>query len=229
MGTLTLGDSGREIYAIQLALQVIGYDPGPLDGVFGPRTEYALERFQLAVLVTGRPDIPTTRALTAALKKHLDSQHVMDPPTPIGLDNIKRTFGDFEFRSLPTGFIEIDPDWVKRNITRPYLPIVGSIDVHVKVAPIITHVLREIESIGLGDHIEQFGAWCGRHKNFDTTRSLSTHSWGIACDINWHDNPFGEIGRMDPRIVDIFERHGFQWGGRWRRRDDMHFQYCRGY
>jgi hypothetical protein len=229
MGTLALGDTGREIYAVQLALSVIGYDPGPLDGIFGRRTEYALQQFQLAVLVTGRPDIPTTRALTAHLRKHLDAQHNMDPPTPIGLTRIKRTFGDFSFKSYPTGFVEIEADWVDRNIERADLPIVGRLDVHVKMAPIFAHVLTEIESIGLADHIEQFAVWCGRHKNFDTGRSLSTHSWGIACDINWHDNPFGLIGRMNPRIVDIFERHGFQWGGRWRRRDDMHFQYCRGY
>lgn len=229
MGTLAIGDTGREIYAIQLALQVIGYDPGPLDGVFGPRTEYALERFQLRFLVTGRPDPVTVRALTSQLKKHLDSQHAMDPPAPIGLDQIKRTFGAFEYTSLPTGFITIEDGWIRRSLTRVKLPIVGEMTVHVRMVPIFGHVLGEILSLELDHHIKQFAVWCGRHKNFDPSRSLSSHSWGIACDINWHDNPFGEIGRMNPRIVDIFEGHGFQWGGRWRRRDDMHFQYCRGY
>jgi hypothetical protein len=31
---------------------------------------------------------------------------------------------------------------------------------------------------------------------------------------------------MDPRIVDIFRRWGFAWGGTWVRPDGMHFEYA---
>ncbi|MEW6515594.1 MAG: M15 family metallopeptidase [candidate division FCPU426 bacterium] len=68
------------------------------------------------------------------------------------------------------------------------------------------------------------------------TRQLSAHSFGIALDIN---NPFtrlpkywewkrpvaGRIEEVPWRLVEIFERHGFIWGGKWHHFDTMHFEY----
>jgi len=67
---------------------------------------------------------------------------------------------------------------------------------------------------------------------------LSAHSFGIAIDINpdfsdyWRwSNPQSQ-GRSIPyrnrvphEIVEIFERHGFIWGGKWYHYDTMHFEY----
>jgi hypothetical protein len=63
------------------------------------------------------------------------------------------------------------------------------------------------------------------------TGEPSMHSWGAAIDINaahadywlWHRS--GEIHRIPPEIVDIFERHGFIWGGKWLHYDTLHFEY----
>jgi D-alanyl-D-alanine carboxypeptidase len=63
------------------------------------------------------------------------------------------------------------------------------------------------------------------------TGEPSMHSWGAAIDINaahadywlWHGA--GEKHRIPPEIVDIFERHGFIWGGKWLHYDTMHFEY----
>lgn len=72
-----------------------------------------------------------------------------------------------------------------------------------------------------------------------TTR-LSTHSYGIAIDINtafsnywqWDNKTTDEnrripqyINRIPQQIVDIFEKHGFIWGGKWYHYDTMHFEY----
>lgn len=48
MRTLRLGMSGTDVMEIQAMLQKTGYNPGPVDGVFGPQTQAAVIRFQTA-------------------------------------------------------------------------------------------------------------------------------------------------------------------------------------
>src|ERR1700722_1093140 len=70
------------------------------------------------------------------------------------------------------------------------------------------------------------------------SEQLSAHSFGIAIDIDpdysdywrWnasgaHENPIPYKNRIPHRIVEIFERHGFIWGGKWYHYDTMHFEY----
>ena len=40
-------------------------------------------------------------------------------------------------------------------------------------------------------------------------------------------NPFGGTPHQDPRLVRIFERWGFTWGGHWLVPDGMHFEFVR--
>jgi hypothetical protein len=69
----------------------------------------------------------------------------------------------------------------------------------------------------------------------DTGR-LSMHAYGAAIDLNlkfsaywlWAAKDAAKIpyrNAMPRAIVDIFERHGFIWGGRWYHYDTMHFEY----
>lgn len=44
---LKKGDRGSDVRKIQAVLQKIGYDVGPIDGIFGSNTEEAVKRFQL--------------------------------------------------------------------------------------------------------------------------------------------------------------------------------------
>jgi hypothetical protein len=65
------------------------------------------------------------------------------------------------------------------------------------------------------------GCYNDRNKRGDSGEK-STHAWGIAIDIN--------VGlTQPPELVAIFEKHGWQWGGRWKKPDSMHFQRCTGY
>ena len=59
------------------------------------------------------------------------------------------------------------------------------------------------------------------------SKRLSRHAWGIAIDLDVHDNPDGSAGSMHPHIVASFEAEGFEWGGSWsaRERDPMHFEF----
>ena len=71
------------------------------------------------------------------------------------------------------------------------------------------------------------------------TDRLSAHAFGITIDINtaysnywqWDCDCTNENAKLDYKnripmgIVDIFEKNGFIWGGRWRHYDTMHFEY----
>ena len=46
MKTLRVGSSGADVIALQNALAAKGFDPGAVDGVFGPATESAVMAFQ---------------------------------------------------------------------------------------------------------------------------------------------------------------------------------------
>lgn len=64
------------------------------------------------------------------------------------------------------------------------------------------------------------------------TNRLSVHSFGAAIDINvkysayWRWSTNGKyVNKIPHEIVNVFERHGFIWGGKWYHFDTMHFEY----
>ncbi len=68
------------------------------------------------------------------------------------------------------------------------------------------------------------------------TRRPSTHSFGIAIDLNTRYSSYWRwaLGRSSTpvyhnripyEIVEVFERNGFVWGGKWYHYDTMHFEY----
>ncbi|MGH6864937.1 MAG: M15 family metallopeptidase [Methyloceanibacter sp.] len=68
------------------------------------------------------------------------------------------------------------------------------------------------------------------------TNRQSAHGNGIAIDINvawsdyWRDNrsvdgKYPYKNRIPWDIVEVFEKHGFIWGGKWYHYDTMHFEY----
>ena len=66
---LERGDSGDGVREVQLLLTTAGYEPGPIDGIFGPMTETAVESFQddETLPITGIVDLTTWDALVAAV------------------------------------------------------------------------------------------------------------------------------------------------------------------
>lgn len=227
---LRRGAQGLPVIELQKDLFVLGLLDN-VDGIFGPKTQAAVAKFQQAYMVTGVVD-ETTQAMinrvVAAVQNR--SADTLPPfPVPRGLQEIEATYGRIEYKTAEGGSVVITNDWAERHITSTVLPVVGQQLIHKKVEPTFRSVLHKIEDEGLADLIQQFSLWCPRHKMHDPKRSLSTHSWAIACDINWAENPVGEVGSMDPALVAVFERHGFEWGGRWRHRDSMHYQLAWSY
>lgn len=146
---------------------------------------------------------------------------------PNGLDEIIATFGSID-----------DPDFVKNNIVQfdlPYPLLYGNTFVyhtqaHKLAVPIFQNVFNAIADAGLQDRARHYGGIYAPRGIRGHISHPSTHSWGIAIDINPLTNPLGKHGDMDPQVIDLFKAHGFVWGGNFKSRlDGMHFQLAQSY
>jgi hypothetical protein len=94
--------------------------------------------------------------------------------------------------------------------------------------PQLREALAEVEREGLAKFIDRkdyAGCYSGRFLNRNPEAGISHHAWGIAFDINASTNQFGQTPHLDSRIVAIFRKWGFTWGGRWLLPDGMHFEF----
>lgn len=69
------------------------------------------------------------------------------------------------------------------------------------------------------------------------TKRLSAHSFAVAIDLNTKFAHYWRWGKPDKNgkypyknlipieIVEVFEKYGFIWGGKWYHYDTMHFEY----
>lgn len=58
----------------------------------------------------------------------------------------------------------------------------------------------------------------------------SNHSWGLAIDVNWHDNPMQKTLKTNipPWMVSLMWAYGFFWGGWYNgKKDPMHFEFVK--
>ena len=159
---------------------------------------------------------------------------------PKGLNEIKEQYGNPDLngdyildKSFPEIYLKIfDLPFPLRLSWRPGIKV-SRIQAHISVGDVIRDALKEIHAYQGEEYLEENGLnLFGGTFNFRTMRgrgALSTHSWGIAIDINPHLAPLGQISRQPEFIIKAFESRGFEWGGHWARPDGMHFQACRGY
>ncbi len=158
---------------------------------------------------------------------------------PHGLEAIVAEFGDLYAYLRNDG--TLDPRWETEQLARAALPFaiplswdttkqVRNLSCHRKLVPVFRAVFTEIERRGLRDAVKTYGG-CFNFRAKRSSGKLSTHSWGIAIDLNPETNAMGRPGDMPRELVDVFESIGFTWGGRWsgRGKDPMHFQFCSGY
>ena len=147
-------------------------------------------------------------------------------PTPMG-QVTGGTIGTMTFQILKNGFIRPDPSWVEANIVQGEVPILGFVTCHRFLFPRLAGAMGQIDELGLADLInpgQYGGCYVPRFIDRDPSKPLSMHAFGLAVDLNVKDNPLGSAGNMDPRVVEIFEDWGFEWGGLWDRPDPMHFE-----
>ena len=109
------------------------------------------------------------------------------------------------------------------------------IRVHPKIAGELAACLLEIHDAGLWRFVEPIAGGYAFRAQRGGAR-LSMHALGGAADFDVARNPF----RVDPErtalgtepglgVVAIFERRGWEWGGRYDRPDAMHFGFAGGY
>lgn len=139
-------------------------------------------------------------------------------------DDIEDIFGEPCAPACSAGRVQLPAPiklgWQNATVTR--------VACHILMVPVFTAVFNEIHSAGLWSLLKTFDG-IYNCRSIKGSENRSTHSWGISVDLNAATNRQGSIGNMDRRIVQIFEKHGFHWGGRFsgRRRDDMHFEFVK--
>jgi hypothetical protein len=157
---------------------------------------------------------------------------------PIGFDAIIKEYGDPRLYLRGDGTIH--HSWEAIALSSFMLPAalplgwdesvrVSKVRCHRKVALSLRVVFEEIFAKGLWGQLKTFdGSYAWRVQR-GSAKKLSTHCWGIGIDLNAETNQLGTDGDMPPEIVQVFQKHGWTWGGEWARKDMMHFQACSGY
>jgi hypothetical protein len=136
-----------------------------------------------------------------------------------------KAFGAFSYRYFADGTIQPDARWVAENIVTASVPILGRVTCHRLMIPQLRGALADIQAAGLASSLHSYdGCYVPRFIESNPEHAISLHTWGIAIDLDAATNYRGIKGSMDPRVVDIFKRWGFRWGGDWTYTDPMHFE-----
>lgn len=163
---------------------------------------------------------------------------------PLTTSQKQRLFGPLLARDDPNkpGFLIVSPTW-RRLSTRvvevpqlrgvPGAPRDARIRLHERAVEPFLNLWRAWQEAGL---LEDVLSWDGGYvpRRVRGSRSISSHAFGIAFDINARWNPLGyapaPAGTTGSvmRLVRLANRHGFFWGGHFRTRPDgMHFELAR--
>jgi D-alanyl-D-alanine carboxypeptidase len=141
---------------------------------------------------------------------------------------VKERFGEFAWRKGPADAYAQDPAWRAANLATAQVPILGRVHCNRALIPALAGAMGELGQRGLTRLVDPEayrGCWNPR-----LTRSgsgVSRHAWGAAVDLNMAGNPTGLASAQDPRLVEVMERWGFTWGGRWLVPDPAHFEWLR--
>ncbi len=146
---------------------------------------------------------------------------------PHGIDEIRAVYGNaLDFVDTPAVWEEM----ILRHIAVPEGLLlyagkpVRTLRCHELATTHFGQVVKTLANGGLWG-IEYGGVYNYR-LNRNNPKRLSTHSWGIAIDINPSRCPMGcDPALQDQRIVAAFREAGFNW----LLNDPQHFQLCSGY
>jgi hypothetical protein len=155
------------------------------------------------------------------------------------LSKVNGSFGQFRYKDLSGGRIEVDPQWIAENIVTITLPGLNrSVQVNKGAADNFIQAFNYIKNgtatingkqvplLSLIDTMD--GTFVTRHVNWNSAKGLSNHSWGSAIDIN-ADYHFRYVDPTqdpnDPNVIlweKAFKPAGFSWGNSYS--DSMHYE-----
>jgi len=199
---LTRGSQGSLVKALQEKLSQLGYDVGVVDGFFGPRTEAAVLKFQQnrGLDTDGVVGNQTWQALFGEPVPDMISVLNEPPRERLCFD----VFGDFRlagWNEQNLARCDLSP-WKEalRDVYFGWLSPENKAFIHSDWVGFICHRLvvpkfqtafRNIVARGLAGQLKTFdGCYGPRLKRGGNT--WSTHSWGIAIDLNTPWNAFGQ-------------------------------------
>jgi hypothetical protein len=180
------------------------------------------ERRFASVLATLIPEVPV-RTVVPDGSPFMRIASGVNPPVVM-----KGVFGEFAAypRTDDPAYLTMSPSWYDAHIVTRSVPLLGEVTCNVALFPALIGALRDVEAAGLGDEIHTYsGCYAPRTVARSPTAPPSNHAYGAAIDINAPENPYGATPTMDPKIVTIFQRWGFLWGGKYLTPDGMHFEY----
>jgi len=232
-----LGSKGPEVRAIQQQLAVFLKVSILPDGIFGRDTKNAVIKFQLLNMLNADGIVGESTWNALFPKNPMQDKAIIS--TPIGQKMWMQIYGDplhdadfrtkIQFCDLSDSISTLEHvvlGWIKNK--KAFVTSSGfGFYCHKLCIPHFQAAFKAITAANLGHEIKTFdGCWNVRKVRGST--ALSPHSWGMAIDLNAYENQLGNKKyKMSPKIVEIFESLQFEWGGRWRRCDAMHFQFAR--
>jgi D-alanyl-D-alanine carboxypeptidase len=164
-----------------------------------------------------------------------------DPANPddtLSTARTKAVLGEPFYRFNADGSVSMHPEWLATNLTPGRELLNASIPIrarcHVRIVADLRAALAEVAAAGLAGAIDvananTYGGCYGGARFSRLSDSqigyLSRHTYGQALDTNTTSNCQGCVPRMNCDVVRIFRRHGFAWGGNFRRADGMHFEW----
>lgn len=157
----------------------------------------------------------------------------VDPDWTLSTARTKVALGEPWYRVEVDGSISMHPTWIDTFLTDGRVLLDPVIQIraqcHVEVIDDLSAALADVVEAGLAAEIDVANAnaygGCFVPRYSRTSGYLSRHTYGMAFDTNTVSNCLGCRPVMDCDIVRIFRKHGFAWGGNFRRPDGMHFEW----
>ncbi|MCP4486900.1 MAG: M15 family metallopeptidase [Gammaproteobacteria bacterium] len=130
--------------------------------------------------------------------------------------------GEFLKKYTVSDSIKNDPNYNWINSYDPKKRKVSIIWCHKTMHTFLDISLKNLKDRNLLRDLKEFG---GSHAIRTTrgTTNWSALSWALAIDINMTGNGLGKTPAMSEEFAECFTDAGFGWGGKYSRKDGMHF------